>query len=222
MQVNSPASPAQDAVAKEDLTPRAKIALELCGIAKAEIVTRIRVRDTLLAGYSAAAFTAMSAIAASTLLGNEYLYGVPYLALAFSLLVSYHHAGIGALGTHCATDLFPVFAQEGSVRGFEFSSVFHQYHKKNAARRIVAHVLILLSPPTLALVLNLKDLRAAPTPDRPYPWLLWVLGLLLMTISVAVIYRSNRPHFHGFSPDVLPLSNFGDSRLNTGSGGLQR
>ncbi len=216
MRNTTPAPLPQVTPSPHDLTPRAKIALELCGIAKAEIVARIRVRDTLLAGYSAAAFTAMAAIAASTALGNEYLYGVPYLALAFTLLVSYHHAGIGALGTHCATDLFPVLKQEANVKGFEFSSVFHQYHKE--CWRIVAHVLILLSPPTLALVLNFKDLRIPPTQDHPYPWLLWAIGLLLMFISVAVIHRSNRPHFHGFVLNSTESSTYGDSRSNAVSG----
>ena len=42
-----------------------------------------------LATYAAAAFTAMAAILAASQLGEHFLYGIPYLALAFCLLVSY-------------------------------------------------------------------------------------------------------------------------------------
>jgi hypothetical protein len=189
----------------KDLSPGAKVALELCSIAKSEIIVRIRVRDTLLASHSMVAFTVIALVTASKQLGGEYLYGVPYLALAFALLVSYHHAGIGALGTYCARDLFPVLDQETGIKGFELAPTFNQYYKKNSTRRVIAHGLILLSPSTLSLILNFKDLLVATTPTVQFPWLrlLWVISIGLMGICVTVIYRSNRPHFEGVSsPDV--------------------
>ena len=182
----------------DDLTPGAKIALEFFSIAKAEVVARIRVRDTLLATYAAAAFTAIATILASQRLGEHFLYGIPYLSLAFSLLVSYHHAGIGALGNHCATDLLPRLAREGRVLAFEYSSVFHQYHKKNSSRRVVAHAMILLLPSAIALLINWSDLLPSQYTLAPQFAVSWIVGLLLMVLSYAVIHRSNRTHYQGF------------------------
>ena len=121
--------------AASELSPKAEVALELVGVVKSEIVARIRVRDTLLAGYAAAAITTFGAVSSSQLLGNQFLYVIPYLALAFTILVSYHQAGIGALGRHCATDLLEVISKETGVRGFELSSIFYTYHGKASTRR---------------------------------------------------------------------------------------
>jgi hypothetical protein len=180
-----------------EMTVGAKIALEFFTLAKNEVLIRIRVRDTLLATYAAAAFTAIAAILSSSQLGAAYLYGVPYLSLAFTLLVSYHHAGIGALGTHCATDLLPKLAAEGKVFAFEYSNVFHQYHRKNATRRAVAHAMILLLPPAIALIVNFRDALPVTYVENPKLTGMWFLSMCLMLISGLVIHRSNRAHFDG-------------------------
>lgn len=181
-----------------NLSVGAQVALNYFDVAKAEILIRIRVRDTLLATYAAAAFTAIAAILASTELGARYLYGIPYLALAFTLLVSYHHAGIGALGNHCARDLLPILSEESGVTAYEYSNTFHRYHKKSATRRSIAHAMILLLPASIALVVNYRDLLPASYKDTPQYWGLWTGSLVLMAIAILVIHRSNRAHFHGF------------------------
>ena len=201
--MNSPA-PKQQSAEATDLTPAAKIALEFFSAAKDEVLIRIRMRDTLLATFAAAAYTAVATILASSQLGEKYLYGVPYLSLAFSLLVSYHHAGIGALGNHCASDLLPRLAREGHVLGFEYSNVFHQYHKKNATRRTLAHVMILLFPAGLALGINWRDLLPANYAQSPFLTGLWLIGLAMMIVAAAVIHRSNRAHFQGFAHQEFP------------------
>lgn len=184
------------AIESADLTVGAQIALEYFGIAKSEILTRIRVRDTMLATYAAAAFTAIAAILASHQLGAHYLYGVPYLSLAFTLLVSYHHAGIGALGSHCAKDLLPTLTREGRILAFEHSSIFHQFHQKNATRRTIAHGMILLLPPAIALFVNYEDAHSITSETRQFT-AMWYGGVGLMIVSAGVIYRSNRPHYRG-------------------------
>ena len=181
-----------------DLTTTAQIALEFFSIAKSEVHIRIRVRDTLLAAFAAAAFAAIAAILAAGQLGPRYLYGIPYLSLAFTLLVSYHHAGIGALGNHCATDLLPRLAKEGRVLAFEYSNVFHNYHKKSATRRVWAHGMILLLPAGIALVVNIQDALPATYLTTPHFTGMWFGSLLLMVVSALVIQRSNRAHFQGF------------------------
>ena len=183
--------------AKQELSPSSEVALEFFSIAKAEITARIRVRDTLLAAYAAAAFTAIATVLAAPQLGQHYLYGMPYLALAFTLLVSYHHAGIGALGNYCATDLLPKIERETRVLGFEHSQIYHQYHKKNSSRRVVAHAMILLLPPSLALLINWQDLLPTSYASSPQFSLLWLVTLALMVIAYAVIHRSNRTHYLG-------------------------
>jgi len=182
---------------KHELSPSSKVAFEFFTIAKAEITARIRVRDTLLAAYAAAAFTAIAAVLAAPQLGRHYLYGMPYLALAFTLLVSYHHAGIGTLGSYSATDLLPKIERETRVLGFEHSQIYHQYHKKNSSRRVVAHAMILLLPPGLTLLINWEDLAPTSYATSPQFSLLWLLTLALMIIAYAVIHRSNRPHYKG-------------------------
>jgi hypothetical protein len=195
-----------------DLTATAQIALEFFGIAKSEVLIRIRVRDTLLAAFAAAAFTAIAAILAASQLGPRYLYGVPYLSLAFTLLVSYHHAGIGALGNHCATDLLPRLAKEGRVLAFEYSNVFHNYHKKSATRRAWAHGMILLLPAGIALVVNIKDTFSETYSVTPHFTGMWFGSLLLMVVSGLVIHRSNRAHFQGFQHSgVFPPTTVLDS-----------
>lgn len=181
-----------------DLTTTAQIALEFFGAAKSEVLIRIRVRDTLLATFAAAAFTAIAAILAASQLGPRYLYGIPYLSLAFTLLVSYHHAGIGALGNHCATDLLPRLAKEGRVLAFEYSNVFHHYHKKSATRRAWAHGMILLLPAAIALIVNIQDTLPSTYSTAPHFTGMWFGGLLLMVVAGLVIQRSNRAHFQGF------------------------
>ena len=176
------------------LSARAEAALELVGVVKSEIVARIRVRDTLLAGYSAAAITTFGAVTSSKALGTEFLYVIPYLALAFTILVSYHQAGIGALGNHCATDLLEVLEKETGIRGFELSSIFYTYHGKASTRRSIAHFIILLLPPAWALWQNLPDLYTVFPKNLP-----WATGLFAMIVSAAVIVRSNRSHYHGVS-----------------------
>jgi hypothetical protein len=193
----TPAIPAESERTK-DLSPRAKVALELCGIAKSEIITRIRVRDTLLASYSMVAVLVFSAVIGKTL-GSEYLYGIPYLALAFALLASYHHAGIGTLGTYCACDLFPVLDQETGIKGFELAPIFNKYYKKNSTWRVSAHMLILLSPSALSLLLNFKDLFAIPTSVVQIRWLLWSVSFVLTLLSMVVINSSKGPHVEGTS-----------------------
>jgi hypothetical protein len=183
--------------AKKELSPTSEVALEFFTVAKAEITARIRVRDTLLAAYAAGAFTAIATILASPLLGPHYLYGVPYLALAFTLLVSYHHAGIGALGNYCATDLLSKLSLESRVLGFEHSHVYHQYHKKNSSRRVWAHAMILLFPAALVLLINWDDLTPAKYAQQPHFAAIWAASLVIMLVAFAVIYRSNRPHYQG-------------------------
>ena len=182
---------------KSELSPASEVAIEFFTVAKAEITARVRVRDTLLAAYAAAAFTAIATVLAAPQLGPHYLYGMPYLALAFTLLVSYHHAGIGAIGNYCATDLLPKIERETKVLGFEHSKVYHQYHKKNSSRRVLAHAMILLFPPSLALLINWQDLSPDAYRQAPQFAILWLLTLALMTIAYAVIHRSNRPHYQG-------------------------
>lgn len=181
-----------------DLTTTAQIALGFFEVAKGEVLVRIRMRDTLLAAFAAAAFTSMAAMLAANQLGPRYLYGIPYLSLAFTLLVSYHHAGIGALGNHCATDLLPRLAREGRVLAFEYSNVFHSYHRKSATRRAWAHGMILLLPAGIALVVNFQDALPATYSTTPYATGMWFGSLLLMVTSALVIHRSNRAHFQGF------------------------
>jgi hypothetical protein len=195
---------------KEELSPASQVALEYLSTAKAEMTARIRVRDTLLAAYAAAAFTALATILASPLLGKQYLYGVPYLSLAFTLLVSYHHAGIGAIGTYCATNLLPRLAVETKVLGFEHSHVFHQYHKKNSSRRVIAHAMILQLPTGLALLINWEDLLPINYSANPQYLVIWLFSLGLTVISLLVIYRSNRTHYQGLGfqgdfPDTRAL-----------------
>ena len=195
MNTSTPKSPAD---ASTDLSKRSMVALEFFKVAKDEILIRIRVRDTLLAAYAAGAFTGIAAIIASSDLGPHYLYGIPYLSLAFCLLVSYHHAGIGAIGNHCATDLLPHLAREVRVLAYEYSNVYHRYHKKNATRRVLAHAMILLLPSSIALVVNIHDLAPENYAVRPQFVALWAVSLVLIIVSYAVILRSNRTHFEGF------------------------
>ena len=181
---------------QEKISAKTEAALELIGIVKSEIVARIRVRDTLLAGYSAAAITTLGAVSTSSALGNNFLYVIPYLALAFTILVSYHQAGIGALGNHCANDLLPIVASETGIKGFELSSVYFTYHGKASTRRSIAHVIVLLLPPAWALWRNLSDVL---NPVFPV-FALWFAGLAAMIISAGVIWRANRAHYHGVAP----------------------
>jgi hypothetical protein len=184
-------------LAKKELSPTGEVALEFFTVAKAEITARIRVRDTLLAAYAAAAFTAIATILASPLLGPHYLYGIPYLALAFTLLVSYHHAGIGALGNYCATDLLTKLSRESRVLGFEHSHVYHQYHKKNSSRRVWAHAMILLFPAAIVLLINWEDLTPVKYAQQAHFAAIWGVSLVIMLVAFAVIHRSNRPHYQG-------------------------
>jgi len=183
---------AEERAPETKLSPRAEVALELVGVVKTEIVARVRIRDTLLAGYSAAAITTFAAVSTSATLGNNFLYVVPYLALAFTILVSYHQAGIGALGRHCATDLLEVLEKETGVRGFELSNIFYMYHGKASTRRSIAHLIILLLPPAWALWKNIADLYTVFPATLP-----WLAGFAAMVIATGIIWRANRPHFHG-------------------------
>jgi hypothetical protein len=207
----NPPSKAEAPASHDELSPAAKIALEFFGCAKSEVHVRIRMRDTLLAAYAAGAYTAIATVLSSAQLGEKFLYGIPYLALAFSLLVSYHHAGIGALGSHCATDLFPTLAREGRVLGFEYSNVFHHYHKKNSTRRALAHVMILLFPAGIALGINWRDVLPSIYALTPHLTVLWLLGAVMMILSAAVIYRSNRSHYEGFVHDGFPTTTILDA-----------
>ena len=181
-----------------DISAIGKIALEHLSLAKAEILIRIRVRDTLLATYAAAAFTAMAAILGTTQLGQHFLYGLPYLCFAFSILISYHHAGIGALGTHCALDLLPIIEREGNVLGYEHSKVFKSHHSKHNSRRVIAHVMILLLPAAIAMTVNFSDLAdALNKKSLDYFSAAWIGSLGLMLLSLWLIIRSNRAHYKG-------------------------
>ena len=184
--------------ASDDISPIGKIALEHLSLAKAEILVRIRVRDTLLATYAAAAFTAMAAILGTAQLGEHFLYGLPYLCFAFSILISYHHAGIGALGTHCALDLLPTIEREGNVLGYEHSKVFKSHHSKHNSRRVIAHIMILLLPAAIAMAVNLNDLLDAISKRSvDYFSLAWAGSLCLMMLSLWLIIRSNGAHYKG-------------------------
>jgi hypothetical protein len=186
-----------------ELSLAAKIALEYFGLAKAEITTRIRVRDTLLAAYAAAAFTASAAILGTKQLGEHFLYGLPYLCFAFALLVSYHHAGIGALGKHCAEDLLPTLQKEGQVPGYEHSKVFRSHHSKHNTMRVVAHCLILLLPALIAMVVNFPDiLRALKNRALDYYSIAWFAALVLIIMSLSVIIKSNSAHFRGLDLEI--------------------
>lgn len=162
---------------RSEISPAGKIALEYMGAAKSEIIARIRVRDTLLATYAAAVFTAMAAILGAQQLGEHFLYGLPYLCFAFSILISYHHAGIGALGTHCAIDLLPILEVEGHVLGYEHSRVFRLHHSKHNSRRVIAHSMILLLPAVIAMVINFKDvLNSIAAGSVSHFSALWLFG----------------------------------------------
>jgi len=161
------------------------------------------VRDTLLAAYAAAAFTAMAAILGANQLGEHFLYGLPYLCFAFSILISYHHAGIGALGTHCAVDLLPFLEGEGKVLGYEHSKVFKMYHSKHSSRRVIAHIMILLLPAAISMVVNISDiLSLIKTQTIDYFSAAWIAALGLMLLSLWIIIRSNKPHFRGLEFDT--------------------
>lgn len=181
-----------------ELSRSAQMAVEFYKVCKDEVLLRVRVRDTLLAAYAAGAFTAIATVIASQQLGPHYLYGIPYLSLAFCLLVSYHHAGIGALSHHCATDLLPILWQESDVLAYEYSNIYHRYHRKNATRRGVAHAMILLLPAIICLVVNIDDLKPRVYSINPMFAVFWGASLLLIGVSCAVIWRSNRTHFEGF------------------------
>jgi hypothetical protein len=110
------------------LSAKAEVALELVAVVKSEIVARIRVRDTLLAGYSAAAITTFGAVSTSANLGNQFLYVIPYLALAFTILVSYHQGGIGALGVVSQEVVHPGRRKMGVLKPSSFLQEFPDEH----------------------------------------------------------------------------------------------
>jgi hypothetical protein len=177
-------------------------------------------RDTLLATFAVGAFTAIAAISAANALGPRYLYGVPYLSLAFCLLVSYHHAAIGALGKHCATSLVPHISRHFGVLAYEHSNIYYQYHHKNATRRSFAHALILLLPAIVPLLVNANDLKPTSYAESPLFTAAWVVSVFLILISGGVLWRANRTFFTGMGhsgplPSDSQFDALTDNQTNT-------
>ena len=160
------------------LEPQDEVILKLIDSARDEIAIRIRMRDTLLAVYvtAVAATVGYSKAAFGSEAHTEALYMIPYLSLAFTLLVCYHHSGCASLAAYCAGELYPKLLAKSDAPIYERSQT-HARHRTSLLRlRSVGQLLVLISPTALALAVNHADATNTVPPRVLYWWFGLVAG----------------------------------------------
>jgi hypothetical protein len=152
--------------------------------ARAELVERVRLRDTVLLAYLAMVGT-ISAVAFGQSNKGEILLAIPYLAMGASILVSQHNRVIGALLKYLSCELKP-FLMEHSEYAPQFgcSKSFRQHSRSSNIYRSIAHGLIVCVPALFALAYNHDILISlSPLPNL----LIWFFGLIFSIISIVII-----------------------------------
>ena len=172
------------------LSPEQEILVSFYEATRNEIVARLRLRDTFLASYTVAVAATIGFSKAA--LGEphtEALYILPYLALAFTMLVCYHHFAVATLGMYLKQELWPQLKTTGAIAPmFEVSASYLQ-HRSGAWRlRAAGQLVVLLSPPVFCLIVNFHDASQSLPPRTLY----WWFGLVAIALSGYVVNKAYR------------------------------
>ena len=151
--------------------------------ARAELVQRIRLRDTSLYLYMGGVGT-IAGIALSEPDRTKILLVVPFLSLATAFIISNHHVLIGAIRAYCA-DLGTRMSGDGGPLPFDRSWMLKHFCRRTWWRSCSSGIPILLGT-ILALVANVG---LATT--FPYDFLWWG-GSGCGVCSVFVILKAYR------------------------------
>jgi glycerophosphoryl diester phosphodiesterase len=154
--------------------------------ARQEILERLRLRDQFLLTYVMASATLFGLVIGQRIEDLRLLLVVPYVALGFSVLVSQHHAVIGSLLFFCGNELAPslIADMSASVPKWESSRTYRIDFARALMRRLWAHFLLLLLPPTVSLWLTRACLKECSISTI----IAWYCGLVF-TICAASLIR---------------------------------
>ena len=175
------------------LSDNDEIILKFFESSKEEVYVRIKLRDTLLTVYTTVvAATFGFAKATASLAGGESMDSkeslliLPYLAFAFTLLVSYHHLCIATLGAYIKYELRSKMSTKTTVHVFDAWNRF-EAHRNGAQRlRTLGQAIILVTPPIVALLINNKAAISSQ-----WNWVLYFwFGVIATALSIIVILRS--------------------------------
>lgn len=139
--------------------------------ARAELLTRVRLRDQVLLiylGFVGAVF-GLSLGASGT--DNAILLTLPFLSLGCSILVSQHNAVIGAL-IKFNTEHISIFLTSINEGAPEFtnSPAFKNHSLRSNVLRSWGHMIILLVPCVISLSYNIRHAIGSPFPTGPAWW----------------------------------------------------
>jgi len=155
--------------------------------AREEILERMRLRDQFLLGYVVAVAALFGVAFGVDVERCEVLLIVPYVALAFSVLVSQHHAVIGSLLFFCGKELHPYLTNLSGADAtprWESSETYRSDFRRLLMRRSWAHLVLLLLPPAASLWLN-RSLLGSGDALTVFVW----IGGLVFTLGAALFIR---------------------------------
>jgi hypothetical protein len=151
--------------------PNIEIALKLFESARAELVSRIGLRDQVL----------MLFVAASGAIFTIAL--VPMLSMGAALLVAQHNGMIGAIRSYCATEFqLALDSQNFSMPQWDNSYALGQFRQSGVSHRSWGHIIVLVVPAFIGLAVNYKHAIYSSFPFGPLWW-----GGLVSTFLVAYV-----------------------------------
>lgn len=153
--------------------------------ARAEIILRVQMRDTALATYGTVV-AAIFGLAQGKIAGvtPDALYVIPYLSLAFTLLVCQHHSGIANLSGYCAN----LYSNALGPIPYDASDRLSKFRRLSTAVRTLGHVVILLAPAAISLYLtkSIASLKSDPL-DALAGLFVWRVGGLAIAAALVTI-----------------------------------
>jgi hypothetical protein len=162
--------------------------------ARAELLTRVRLRDQVLLiylGFAGAIFGVSLASTGVTLSASnhEILLVLPFLSLGFSILVSQHNAVIGAIILFNTNEINAFLAKhdEGAPE-FTSSLSFKGHSPRSNLLRLWGHTIILLVPCIVSLAVNICHVFK---PQFPF-WTAWWFALACTIGTVLVIFHVHK------------------------------
>ncbi len=156
--------------------------------ARAELISRIQLRDNVLLVFMGAVGTVMG-VALGTTARVEILFVVPFLAFGAATIVSQHNAVIGSLADFCVRELSPFLKSIGELAPqWDDSNALQEYRNSAIRLRSWGHTVIVVVPGIAALGLNWQHALKSAFPNG----VLWWFGAVFVALA---IWEIGNTHF---------------------------
>jgi hypothetical protein len=159
---------------------------------RAEILERIRLRDSALLGYFGGAGTILGFAANGH---DTVLLVLPYLSLAATLLVCQHDWTVATLCTFIADELRAFWeSKEECAPSWEFSATLSGYSFVAIRLRSATHFVLITCPAIFALVW----VKRTHVEQGTLFHTAWYLGIVSLAIAVAAILVTHFERFRNY------------------------